>query len=74
MTKKIERTSGTSVNSAGRVGGPGGAIPINIPPLLRRFWRFAQDMAKSFSKHLVKNREEDFLRVVRTKFEDEDWK
>jgi hypothetical protein len=48
----------------------GEAIPAGIAPVLRRFWRFTQEMAKRFSKQLLKNREEDFLKVVRTKFED----
>jgi len=71
MTRKIERTSGTPTGPTGRIGGAEGAVPMNISPLLRRFWRFAQDMAKRFSKNLLKNRDEDFLRVVRTKFDDE---
>mgnify|MGYP007084773832 CR=1 FL=1 len=44
-------------------------IPPGVPPILRRFWNFARDMARRFSKHLLKNREEELMKVVRKSFE-----
>lgn len=70
MDKRIDRARATPSTSASRVAPMGEAIPAGIAPVLRRFWRFTQEMAKRFSKQLLKNREEDFLKVVRTKFED----
>jgi hypothetical protein len=49
-----------------RIGAP---IPAGLPPVLARFWDFTRKMAREFTKHLLKNREEDFLRAVRREFE-----
>ncbi len=66
MTRKIERTSS---NIPSRAGGVGQAVPVGIHPVLRRFWDFARKMAKEFSKHLMKDREEEFLKVVQRDFD-----
>ncbi len=65
---KLERVPGSSA----RMGGPGEimqAAPAGTPPVLRRFWDFARKMAKEFGKHMMKNHEEEFLKVVRRDFE-----
>jgi len=43
---------------AGRIGA---AIPVGIPPVLKRFWRFTRDMAKRFNKELIEDREDEMV-------------
>lgn len=66
MTRKIERTS---ANLPGKTGGISQPVPVGISPILRRFWDFTRKMAKEFSKHMVKDREEEFLKVVQKDLE-----
>ncbi len=39
-------------------------IPVGIPPVLRRFWGFARDMAKRFSKNFQEDRTEELLNAL----------
>ena len=64
-----ERIRGVPVRTGGGAGRVAPAIPVGVPPVLRRFWNFARDMAKRFSKNLLKEREEEFMKVVRKHFE-----
>jgi len=66
-----ERIRGVPVRTGGGPGRVGEAIPVGVPPVLRRFWNFARDMARRFSKNLLKEREEEFMKVVRKHFEKE---
>ncbi len=69
---RLEKVRGESVRGGKGPGGVPEAVPVGIPPLLRRFWDFARKMAKQFSKNMNKDHEDDFLKVVRRDFED--WK
>lgn len=65
-----KRIRGIPVKITGRgVGRLAPAIPVGLPRVLRRFWKFARDMARRFSKNLMKTREEEFLKVVKKHFE-----
>jgi hypothetical protein len=57
------------VNITSHIGRLSSAIPVGLPPVLKRFWKFAQQMAQQFNKHLVQNREDEFLKVVKKDFE-----
>jgi len=69
VTKRVGKSGGTPVNVAGRLGTVREAVPLGISPILRRFWRFAREMAKRFSKNLMKDREDEFLKTVRRDFD-----
>ena len=66
--RRVSSTGARNPQTAGRVGG---AVPINIPPLLRRFWDFTRQMAKKFSHQLMdpEKHEDEFIKVVRKDFE-----
>jgi len=66
---KMDRVQGMPMRVPGRAGEVSPAIPPGLPPVLRRFWDFARKMAREFGKHLIKNKEEDFLKVVRRDFD-----
>jgi hypothetical protein len=66
-SRKVSR----GTKGLGRPGKPTARIPIGIPPLLRRFWNYAKNMAKKFSKNLndSEEKEEEFLKVIRRDFD-----
>ncbi len=66
---KLDRVQGSTSRAAGKTGEIYGPAPVGVSPVLRRFWDFARKMAKEFGKHLLKNHEEEFLKVVRKDFE-----
>lgn len=41
-----------------------------VPPTLRRFWKFTQDTAKKFSRHLAKDRTNELADEVIQEFRD----
>jgi len=69
MTKKTDKVRGAPVTISGKTGGVSQVVPTGVPPVLRRFWNFARSMAKEFAKNLLKNREDEFLKVIRRDFE-----
>jgi hypothetical protein len=64
--KRIDRVN---LKVGGPIRRPEEAPPIGIPPLLRRFWNFAREMSKRFSKHLMKDREEEFINAIKRNIE-----
>ena len=64
--RKIENP----VSISGRVGEIRAPIPPYVPNILRRFWERTRKLANAFSKNLLKNREEEFLKVVAKDFEE----
>ncbi|MFA4906379.1 MAG: hypothetical protein WC645_07755 [Candidatus Margulisiibacteriota bacterium] len=66
-----KRVSGASSRSSGPIGRMGPAVPAGLSPILRRFWDYARDTAKKFSKHLMDpdKYEDEFLSVIRRDFE-----
>jgi hypothetical protein len=68
VVRKIEKFRGGPIKGAGRVKGAGAAVPLDVVGPLRRAWHFARKMAKAFSKNLLKNREDEFLKQVRRHF------
>jgi hypothetical protein len=59
---KITRTP---VNVAARSGQIGAAsAPVGWPPAFRRFFKFTLDMARRFSRNLLKDRTEEMVRRV----------
>jgi len=67
MTDK--KVSGRYLRIRGRIKEIAVTIPSGLPPVLRRFWKFARDMSRHFSRHLLKERDEEFLKAVRKDFE-----
>jgi len=58
------------VNIGGHIRGMRAPLPLGLPPILRNAWKFARNMAKEFAKQLLdKDKEEEFLKVVRKEFE-----
>jgi hypothetical protein len=53
-----------SVNISTRLGQIASAVPVGIPPVLQRFWKFTRDMAKRFNKNLQQDREEELTQAV----------
>ncbi|NQU18074.1 MAG: hypothetical protein HQ564_08425 [Candidatus Saganbacteria bacterium] len=64
------KTRSATSRVGGFLRGIGKAIPVGIPPLLRRFWDFTQKNSKEFSKHLKdpQEKEEKLLKEVIKKF------
>ncbi len=69
MVERKVTGSPIQVGSRG-VGEVSTPIPPGTPPALRRFWKTARELAGRFSKHLMKDRTEEFLKVVSKDFED----
>lgn len=69
MAKRISKIRGRPIKAGGKIGEITAAIPTGLSPILRRFWNFARNMAKHFSRNLLKNREDEFLKAVRRDFE-----
>jgi hypothetical protein len=59
---KITRTSVNVAARLGQVGAP--SIPAGWPLAFRRFFRFTVDMARRFSKNLLKDRTEELVKRV----------
>lgn len=60
-----------SSTSAGRAKGTGALLETamkGIPPTLRRFYKFTKDMAQKFSRHLSKDRTDEFVEYVAKEF------
>ncbi len=49
---KINKGRSASSRVGGFIRGVAENIPLGIPPVLRRFWRFTRDNSKQFAKHL----------------------
>ncbi len=60
----IRRTSSSSSRPLGPGGRVGSAIPIGIPPVLKRFWEFTKKMAHEFARQL-KNGEEKEANLIK---------
>lgn len=69
MSKGIDRVKGSPVGGLGR---PMEAVPVNIHPILRRFWNFAREMAKKFNKSLLKDHEDEFMKIIDKDFKNKD--
>jgi len=52
------KTSGTLLSSAIK----------GIPPMLQRFYKFTKDTAQKFSRHLSKDRSDEFIDAVVKEF------
>ncbi|MBU0687670.1 MAG: hypothetical protein KKB81_07505 [Candidatus Margulisbacteria bacterium] len=63
-----KRIQGKPVNISARLGQVATAMPIGIPSVLKRFWKFTRDMAQRFNKNLLKDREGEFLKVIEKDF------
>jgi len=63
-----DRRIGKKLKISGRIKQISTNMPVGLPPVLRRFWGFARDMAKRFSKNLHQNREDELLRAVEKDF------
>jgi len=44
------------------------APPTGLPPVLRSSWKFARGMAKRFSRELIKDRADEFLKKLAKRF------
>ena len=44
------------------------ATPTGLPPVLRSSWKFARGMAKRFSRELIKDRADEFLKKLAKRF------
>jgi phage gp16-like protein len=44
------------------------AVPAGIPRVLRASWKFAQNTAKRFSRELIKDRADEFLKKLAKRF------
>ena len=56
---------------SGRVKGTGTLLETaikGIPPAFRRFYKFTKEMAQKFSRHLSKDRTEEFVEYVAKEF------
>ena len=53
-----------SVRVEGRVGEEITIAPAWVPPIFKRFWRFARDTAKKFTKHLLKDRTDELVKAA----------
>ncbi|OGC05011.1 hypothetical protein A2276_03575 [candidate division WOR-1 bacterium RIFOXYA12_FULL_43_27] len=42
------------------------AIPLGVPPILRRFWKFTKEESKEFAKHLKdpEEKEKELIKKV----------
>lgn len=63
--------SGRISSSTPRVGTTESLIGTaikGIPPILKRFYKFTREMARHFSRHLSKDRAEEFVDAVIKEF------
>ena len=65
-TRKIERGGRGAEHAAKTTGG----IPIWVRGLFRSFYGYAKKWAPEFNKHLVKDREEEFIKEASKPFKD----
>lgn len=65
MTTVRKAESKVSRAAAGKVDAP---PPAGIGPVLRSSWRFARDTAGRFSKELISDRTEEFLKNLAKRF------
>ena len=56
---KMRKTGSRTSRLGGFISGVREAIPLGVPPLLRRFWRFTRDNSREFAKHLKDPQEEE---------------
>jgi hypothetical protein len=66
--RKVEQQR--ELRKIGRPGVPGAAAapPAGISPILRASWKFAHSMAERFSKELLNNRAQEFLKQLAKRF------
>lgn len=66
----IKRIESKEIRKIGRPGvsGPEEAPPSGIAPVLRNSWRFARDTAKRFSREMLSDRTNEFLKNLAKKF------
>ena len=66
----IRRIERNEIRKVGRPGvAPTEAPPDGIAPILRASWRFARDMAQRFSRELLGDHTQEFLKNVVKRFE-----
>jgi hypothetical protein len=44
------------------------ATPSGLPPVLRASWKFARNVAKKFSREMLKDRADDLLKKLAKRF------
>jgi hypothetical protein len=44
------------------------AAPPGLPPVLRASWKFARNIAKKFSREMLKDRADDLLKKLAKRF------
>jgi len=66
----INRIDKNEIRKVGRPGitRPEEAPPPGIAPILRSSWKFARDIAQRFSRELMSDRTEQFLKNLAKKF------
>ena len=64
----IRRISEKELRKVGRPGAIAEAPPAGIPPLLRASWKFARDMARRFSRELLKDHADEFIKNLVKRF------
>jgi hypothetical protein len=57
-----------SISREARISQLPETVPGWVPPVLKRFWKFTRQMAKSFNKELATDREEEFAKAVAKSF------
>ena len=63
--KRVEKVK----RGAGQIAKAHGPLPTWVPPPFRRFYDYARKWAKEFNKHLMKDREEEFMKEAGKPFE-----
>jgi hypothetical protein len=61
----IKRISQSEIRKA---AGLHEAVPAGIPPVLKNSWKFARGMAQRFSRELIKDRADKFLKTLAKRF------
>jgi len=68
---KENKVDSVHISKEARIGRPAGVSPEWIPPVLKRFYDYMKNCAKSFNKELKEDREEEFIKVAAKSFKGE---
>ena len=59
----LRKVDSASVRLTGKIGEEMQVMPAWVPPPFRRFWTFARDTAKKFTKNLLKDRTDELIKA-----------